>query len=47
LIAVGISLSLFDVVVWAYCEAFVGRVVDFRPHFDRLMAEVGEPEPTV
>jgi hypothetical protein len=47
LIAAGVSLSLFDVVVWAYCEAFVGRVADFRPHFDRLMAAAGEPEPVV
>ncbi len=47
LVAAGISLSLFDVVMWAYCEAFVGRVADFRLHFDRLMAEAREPEPAV
>jgi hypothetical protein len=37
---------LFDVVMWAYCEGFVGRVADFRPHFDRLMAD-DESEPVV
>lgn len=38
-----ISLSLFDVVMWAYCESFVGQVSAFRPHFDRLMAACGVP----
>jgi hypothetical protein len=38
-----ISLSLFDVVVWAYCEAFVKRVADFRAHFQQLLSEPTPP----
>jgi len=35
--AAGLSLSLFDVVVWAYCEAKVQRVAEFATHFDALL----------
>lgn len=31
-----ISLSLFDVVIWAYCECNVGSTNRFKEHFDRL-----------
>jgi len=33
-----ISQSLFDVVVWAYCERFVKRVAGFKDHCDLLLA---------
>jgi hypothetical protein len=33
-----ISRSLFDVVVWAYCEHCVKRLVAFKDYFDRLLA---------
>jgi hypothetical protein len=36
----GISLALFDIVIWAYCERFVQRVADFRSHFDRLLSRL-------
>jgi hypothetical protein len=38
LAAAGISLALFDVVIWKYCEQFVKRVEDFGPHFGRLLS---------
>jgi hypothetical protein len=44
LVAAGISLSLFDVVMWAYCESFVGQVADLPSHFDRLLGEARNPD---
>jgi hypothetical protein len=33
----GLSLSLFDVVMWAYCEAKIKRVAEFAKHFNSLL----------
>lgn len=32
-----ISLSLFDVVIWAYCERFIKEVAAFGKHFNKIM----------
>ena len=34
-----IPLGLFDIVLWAYCEEFVGKVRRFDAHFDKLLAK--------
>ncbi len=39
LVSLGISLSLFDVVLWAYCEMFVKRVASFDGHFSELLSQ--------
>lgn len=33
-----IPLGLFDVVIWAYCEKFVGKINEFNKHFKRVFA---------
>jgi hypothetical protein len=33
-----ISLSLFDIALWAYCEQFVRQVANFRGHFNQLLS---------
>lgn len=40
----GIPLGLFDVVLWAYCEKFVGETRSFAEHFDRAYPRYNEPE---
>lgn len=44
LVEAGISLSLFDVTIWAYCEAFIRKFADLAPHFDRVLDGGHGPE---
>lgn len=37
LVEADIPLGLFDMAIWAYCEAFVRKVANFAPHFDRRL----------
>jgi hypothetical protein len=35
-----IPLGLFDIVIWAYCEQYVGRVSQFAQHFDKHFGDI-------
>lgn len=36
--SLNIPLGLFDAVLWAYCEKFVGKTDDFSKHFKKVFA---------
>lgn len=33
-----IPLGLFDIVLWAYCEKFIGKVTRFKKHFGQIFS---------